>query len=232
MLSLHDLTAGYGQTRILRSVSIAVERREIVAVIGRNGVGKSTLMKAIMGLVRCMDGSIRFNGEDITSRKTHLRARGGIGYIPQGRGIFPDLTVAENLSVGELINAQAGGKSADLAYDYFPRLKERRRQRAGTLSGGEQSMLAIGRVLVGKPELLVLDEPSEGVQPNIIAQIGDNLLQINRDLGLTVLFVEQNVDLIRRLAQRCYVIDKGSVVARVGPDQLADDDALHKYLAI
>jgi branched-chain amino acid transport system ATP-binding protein len=232
MLSLHDLTAGYGQTRILRSVSIAVERREIVAVIGRNGVGKSTLMKAIMGLVRCMDGSIRFNGEDITARKTHLRARGGIGYIPQGRGIFPDLTVAENLSIGELINAQAGGKSADLAYDYFPRLKERRRQRAGTLSGGEQSMLAIGRVLVGKPELLVLDEPSEGVQPNIIAQIGDNLLQINRDLGLTVLFVEQNVDLIRRLAQRCYVIDKGSVVARVGPDQLADDDALHKYLAI
>jgi urea ABC transporter ATP-binding protein UrtE len=232
MLSLHDLTAGYGQTRILRTVSIAVEHREIVAVIGRNGVGKSTLMKAIMGLVRCMEGSIRFNGEDITSRKTYLRARGGIGYIPQGRGIFPDLTVAENLSVGELINAQAGGKSADLAYDYFPRLKERRRQRAGTLSGGEQSMLAIGRVLVGKPDLLVLDEPSEGVQPNIIAQIGDNLLQINRELGLTVLFVEQNVDLIRRLAQRCYVIDKGSVVARLGGDELAGEDALHKYLAI
>jgi urea transport system ATP-binding protein len=232
MLILHDLTAGYGRTRILRSVSIAVLRREIVAVIGRNGVGKSTLMKAIMGLVRCMDGSIGFNGEDITARKTHLRARGGIGYIPQGRGIFPDLTVAENLSVGELINAQAAGKSPDLAYDYFPRLKERRRQRAGTLSGGEQSMLAIGRVLVGKPQLLVLDEPSEGVQPNIIAQIGDNLLQINRDLGLTILFVEQNVDLIRRLAQRCYVIDKGSVVARIGRDQLDDDEALHKYLAI
>lgn len=232
MLILHDLTAGYGRTRILRSVSIAVLRREIVAVIGRNGVGKSTLMKAIMGLVRCMDGSIGFNGEDITARKTHLRARGGIGYIPQGRGIFPDLTVAENLSVGELINAQEAGKSTDLAYDYFPRLKERRRQRAGTLSGGEQSMLAIGRVLVGKPQLLVLDEPSEGVQPNIIAQIGDNLLQINRDLGLTILFVEQNVDLIRRLAQRCYVIDKGSVVARIGRDQLDDDEPLHKYLAI
>jgi urea transport system ATP-binding protein len=232
MLSLHNLTAGYGQTRILRNVSIAVERGEIVAVVGRNGVGKSTLMKAIMGLVRCMDGSIAFDGQDITARKTHLRARGGIGYIPQGRGIFPDLSVAENLSVGELINAQAAGKSPDLAYGYFPRLKERRKQRAGTLSGGEQSMLAIGRVLVGKPQLLVLDEPSEGVQPNIIAQIGEIMLQINRDLGLTVLFVEQNVDLIRRLAQRCYVIDKGSVIAQIGSDRLADDDALHKYLAI
>ncbi|HTJ27126.1 MAG TPA: ABC transporter ATP-binding protein [Candidatus Limnocylindria bacterium] len=231
MLSLHDLSAGYGQTQILRSVSLTVEPGEIVAVIGRNGMGKSTLMKAIMGLVRCMGGTIHFNGADITSLQTHLRARGGIGYIPQGRGIFPDLSVAENLAVGELINARAGAKSPDVAYEYFPRLKERRRQRAGTLSGGEQSMLAIGRVLVGKPDLLVLDEPSEGVQPNIVAQIGEILHQINRDLGLTVLFVEQNINLIRRVAQRCYVIDKGDVVARVAREQL-DDDALHKYLAI
>jgi len=234
MLSIANIVAGYGRTMILRNIEIEVARREIVAIIGRNGVGKSTLMKTLIGLVPLQSGSIGFDNQDISRLPADKRAHLGIGYVPQGRGIFPDLTVEENLSMGTLINAAVENqrKTPDLTYQYFPRLFERRQQRAGTLSGGEQSMLAIGRVLVGQPEMMLLDEPSEGLQPNIVLQIGNDLKRINEELGTTILFVEQNLELIMNLAQRGYVMDKGMVTAHVGPKGIGSQEALTSFLAV
>lgn len=233
MLSVRNLTSGYGRTRILTDISLDVSDLEIVAIVGRNGVGKSTFMKTVMGLNRAMSGTIRYAGSEITTLPAHRRAQGGIGYFPQGRGIFPRLTVEENLLMGELINSGSNGKkSPDIAYEYFPRLGERRNQRAGTLSGGEQSMLAIGRVLVGQPKLLLLDEPSEGIQPSIVHQIGEDLLRINRELDVSVLMVEQNIELIRHVAQRGYVIDKGQLIARIDRETIVEQEKMARYLAV
>lgn len=232
MLVLQKLTAGYGKTMILHDVSISVGKGESVAIIGRNGVGKTTLMKSVMGLLKAQSGSVTLNGQEITQLPAYERAHRGMGYVPQGRGIFPLLTVTENLAMGALINAKVTDKSQEVVFEYFPPLKERRHQKAGTMSGGEQSMLAIGRALVGRPELLVLDEPSEGIQPNIVQQIGEIIRRINRDLGLTVVFVEQNIELVRQLADRCYVMDKGSIVKSLDGDALSDQAAVTKYLAV
>jgi urea transport system ATP-binding protein len=234
MLSLANVTGGYGRTMILRDITVQVDAGEMVAIIGRNGVGKSTLMKGAIGLIRLASGVITFKGKDVSRLAADKRARLGMGYVPQGRGIFPTLTVEENLTMGELINAGTNGKrkTPDLAYQYFPRLAERRTQKAGTLSGGEQSMLAIGRVLVGQPDLMLLDEPSEGLQPNIVQQIGGDLRRINEDFGMTVLFVEQNLELIRHVARRGYVMDKGAVIASLGQNDVASQNTLTSYLAI
>jgi branched-chain amino acid transport system ATP-binding protein len=233
MLDVSQVTAGYGRTMIVRDVSLAVQPGEIVAIVGRNGVGKTTLMKAIIGLLPLAQGAISLAGMNISRMPANERAQRGIGYFPQGRGIFPGLTVKENLEMGELINARAGGsRPLDLAYQYFPRLAERRNQRAGTLSGGEQAMLAIGRVLIGQPTLMLLDEPSEGLQPNLVQQIGDDIKRINGELGTTVLFVEQNIELVMNLAQRGYVMDKGRVSAALSGAEVTDQDVLIRHLAV
>lgn len=232
MLTVRDLMAGYNKVMIIREVNIDVQTGEIVAIIGRNGVGKSTLMKALTGIIQSKAGSIRFNGEDVTRRKSFERAREGIGYVPQGHGVFPQLTVAENLKMGYQINLKSEIKYENLVYDYFPRLRERRSQKAGTLSGGEQAMLAIGRALVGNPKLLLLDEPSEGIQPNIVHQIGGIIKLISTDLGLTVLFVEQHIGLIQQMANRCYAIDKGTIVGELNQEQLLSYDKVKTYLAV
>src|SRR5687767_2074531 len=233
MLDVSQVTTGYGRTMIVRDVSLAIQPGEIVAIVGRNGVGKTTLMKAIIGLLPLTRGTISLAGTNISTLPANDRARRGIGYFPQGRGIFPGLTVEENLEMGELINARMGGlRPLDVAFQYFPRLAERRQQRAGTLSGGEQAMLAIGRVLIGQPTLMLLDEPSEGLQPNLVQQIGDDIKRINAELGTTVLFVEQNIELVMNLAQRGYVMDKGQVSAALTASEVSSQDALIRHLAV
>jgi ABC-type branched-subunit amino acid transport system ATPase component len=195
-------------------------------------MGKSTLMKCMIGLLPVTDGRILYDGTDLTKMPAHKRAQLGIGYVPQGREVFSTMTVEENLMVGELVNTSKSEKLYDLVYEYFPILKERRGQKAGSLSGGEQQMLAIGRALVGNPVMLLLDEPSEGIQPSIVQQIGENISQVNREIGLTVLFVEQNIDMIVSLAQRCYVIDNGKIVDQLSRSELTDTATLRRYLAV
>lgn len=232
ILQVSGLRAGYGGTPILQGVDCSVQRGEIVAIIGRNGVGKTTLLKTLIGLLPVTGGSIRFQESDITRVKAHQRAHMGIGYIPQGRGIFPRLTVRENLLMGELINTKSPMKLHSLVERYFPILTSRKYQKAGTMSGGEQQQLAIGRALVGNPEMILLDEPSEGIQPSIVHEIALNMQRLNAEIGLTIVFVEQNIDMIRSMAQRCYVMDKGKIVDQVYPKDLANEAVVRKYLAI
>lgn len=232
LLEVRGLRAGYGATPILQGIDFKVQRGEIVAIIGRNGVGKTTLMKCLIGLLGANDGAILYDGTDIRTQPAHLRARRGIGYIPQGRQIFPRLSVAENLFMGEQINQAQQKKLYDLVRQYFPILVQRNDQKAGTMSGGEQSQLAIGRALVGNPNLVLLDEPSEGIQPSIVREIAENMKKLNADIGLTVLFVEQNVDMIMHMAQRCYVMDKGRIVDEVPPQRLGDASVVRRYLAV
>lgn len=233
MLEVSQATAGYARTMIVRDVSLTEHQSEIVSIVGRNGVGKTTLMKAIIGLLPLAHGNITFDGANITGIPADQRARRGIGYVPQGRGIFPGLTVEENLRMGQMINSLGQSQRPhDIAFQYFPRLHERRGQRAGTLSGGEQAMLAIGRIIIGQPRLMLLDEPSEGLQPNLVQQIGDDLKRINAELGTTILFVEQNIELIVNLSQRGYVMDKGQIVAQLTGAELANREHLIRHLAV
>jgi urea transport system ATP-binding protein len=231
LLEVSGLRAGYAAGDILQGVSFEILRHEIVAIIGRNGVGKTTLMKTLIGLLPSRDGSIRFGDREISSLAAADRARLGLGYVPQGKQIFRDLTVEENLKLGERVNASQKS-DYQLVFELFPRLKERLKQKGGTLSGGEQQALALGRALVGQPGLLLLDEPSESIQPSIIAEIGTSLRRLNLELGLTVICVEQNVGLIQKIAHRGYVLEKGRIVAALAQEDLADRRQMVRYLSI
>lgn len=232
LLSATDLRSGYATGDVLQDVGIAVDSGEVVGVIGRNGVGKTTLMKTLIGLLPARTGSIKFHGEDVTRLGADKRARLGIGYVPQGRGIFPHMTVRDNLRMGGLIKASNNALNFDLVFSYFPFLKERLAQRGGTLSGGQQAMLAIARGLINGPDLLLLDEPSDGVQPSIVQEIGGFIKTLNQDKGLTVLIVEQNIDLMQSVAARAYALDKGRVVAAVQRDELMDTERVATFLAV
>jgi len=232
LLDLSDVTAAYDTTPILRNVDLSIEEGEVVGVLGKNGVGKTTLVRTVIGLLQPTEGTITYRGNDVTTATADERARLGMGYIPQGREVFPTLTVEQNVRMGELINDASEETLYDLIYEYFPILQERGTQKAGTLSGGQQQMLAIARALVANPDLLLLDEPSEGIQPSIVQQITRDIRSINEDLGTTVLFVEQNLGVIRDLADRCYAMDRGEVVDELGPDSLADEGAIEEYLAV
>lgn len=214
VLEVRGLHSSYGATPILRGVDLTIDQGEIVALIGRNGVGKTTTMRCLMGLLPAAHGEVLLLEQTVTALSADRRARLGIGYIPQGRHVFPRMTIEENLMVGELIGL-ARKPRTELVYQYFPILKERRKQMAGTLSGGQQQQLAIGRALVGNPALLLLDEPSEGIQPSIVQLICRVLKSIRDDLGTTILLVEQNMDTILTLAERCYIMEKGQTIAEI-----------------
>ena len=232
VLKVENLSSGYGNVKIVTNVSLDVNDREIVALIGRNGVGKTTLMKSLVGSIKSTSGKIFLNEKDITKFSPAKRASLGIGYVPQGRGIFTRLSVLDNLRMGETVGGNTRDTNFERVYQFFPILKERGGQKAGSLSGGEQQQLSIGRVLVGNPNLILLDEPSEGVQPNIVQAIGKIIRRLRDDEGLTVLIVEQNLDLIGAVADRCVVVDKGSIVAQLTADELKEPDVARRYLAI
>ena len=232
MLGVENVTVGYGKITVLRGVSLAIGRGAILGVLGRNGMGKTTLIRCLAGLIHPSAGSITFDGRDITRSEAHQRARLGITTVVQGRGIFPHLTVKENLDMGRIASGRAVRDRLDEVLGYFPRLAERLPQAAGTLSGGEQQMLAIGRGLMTDPRLMLLDEPSEGIMPILVRQICETLIRINRDEGMTIIIVEQNVPLVFAMAERCLVVEKGRLVAEGTCTEVAQSEVIRKYLAL
>ena len=231
MLSFENVHTCYGKVEALKGVSLEVRQGEIVTLIGANGAGKTTLLMTLCGSPRAASGCVRFEGRDITREPTHRIMQGGIAISPEGRRIFPGLTVMENLQMGGFFaDAARIAQDTERVFTLFPRLKERMHQRAGTMSGGEQQMLAIGRALMSRPRLLLLDEPSLGLAPLIIAQIFQIIQEI-RDEGVTVFLVEQNAHRALALADRGYVIENGRIVlADTGPALLANDDIRKAYL--
>src|SRR5216117_348363 len=229
MLAVHGVDVYYGESRVLSRVDLTVGDGQVVCVMGRNGVGKTTLLKTIVGLLAQRTGTLAFRGVDITRRPPYERARLGLGYVPQGREIFPALTVRENLRMGAL---SGDGSRFDELLQIFPRLGERLGQRGGSLSGGEQQILAIARALMGDPKLLLLDEPTEGIQPSIVDEILEQLLGINARFGVTMILVEQNVDFASAFAQRAYAMLKGEITEELRPEALYDPRVIADYLGV
>ncbi len=210
MLKVKELGAWYGESNIIPSLTFSVPDKEIVCLVGRNGVGKSTTLKSLMGMVKTPTGSILFDGQEIIRKKTFERAALGIGYVPQGREIFPQLTVQENLELGLQVKGGKGKIDEDI-YELFPIIKTFLNRKGGNLSGGQQQQLAIARALVSRPKLLILDEPTEGIQPSIIEDIAAAIQKVNKEFGITVLIVEQYLDFVLSVSDRYYVMDKGEI---------------------
>ena len=230
MLEVRGLDAGYGRIPILNGIDVSIARGEIVGVLGHNGMGKTTLLRTLMGEIRATGGSIRFEGSDITRLAMHRRARLGIGYVPQGRDIYPQLSVMDNLRMGEIV--RRGQSAVPELLDYFPLLRALTERPGRALSGGEQQILALARCLAGRPRLLLLDEPTEGIQPSIVDQIQAKLAELASALDLTVLLVEQNLRFIAALAERVLIMQKGTIVATIAPEQLSDRAIVDEYLGI
>ena len=227
LLSVRDVRAGYGPLEVLHGVSLEVNQGEIVVILGANGAGKTTTMRAVSGMI-ARQGSIRFEDSDITSLGAEKIVRLGIAQVPQGRGTFTELTVEDNLRAGAYVRGDA--IDADIArwYEVFPRLAERRTQRAGSLSGGEQQMLAIARALMSRPKLLLCDEPSLGLAPLITQELFEVLKTLNAEEGLSVLLVEQNANLALKVAHRVYLLETGNIVASGTAAEIASDDSIRK----
>lgn len=230
MLEIADLHAGYGRIPILHGIDFAVGRGEVVGILGHNGMGKTTLLKALIGELPATAGSIRLQGRDITGFSMARRARAGLGYVPQGRQILPQLTVAENLRMGEIM--RGGASAIPEMLEIFPALKMLLTRPGQTLSGGQQQILALARCLVGRPQLLLLDEPTEGIQPSIVDEIATALAALQSTLGLTVILVEQDLHFIAELARRVFIIQRGRIIATVAPAALADPAIIAEYLGI
>lgn len=235
LLELSEVHAHYGFAHVLQGVSLEVGEGEVVALLGRNGAGKTTTLKTVMGWLKASAGDIRFGGVSLVGRSPDRICRAGIGFIPEDRRIFPDLTVEENLRLGffqnwRLSRGQRGQRLSEI-YVWLPRLGERRRQMSGSLSGGEQQMLAIARGMMAGPKLLLIDEPSEGLAPMIVREVFESIRRM-RESGTSVLLVEQNVRGALSVADRCYVIEKGRTIADVAPGALMNDAGLRQKLSV
>jgi len=230
MLSLRDVHVHIGKLHILQGVNLEVKPGESAALLGRNGVGKTTTLRAIMGLAPRSRGAIEFDGLDLAGLPAHEIPRHGIGYVPQGRGIFPNLTVLENLNIG--LPGQRDGEREDYVFSCFPRLKERLKQSGSTLSGGEQQMLAIARCLMMRPKLIILDEPTEGIMPKLVSQIRREVHRINQT-GVSVLLVEQNVETALKLCPRVFLMEKGTITYSGASHELkSKPEIVHRYLGL
>jgi branched-chain amino acid transport system ATP-binding protein len=229
LLELRSVSGGYGPVNVLDHLDLGVNEGEVGVILGANGAGKTTTLRAICGQLDDLSGEVFFDGSEITGRSTPEIARGGIAHVPQGRGTFGDLSVDDNLRLGAITRTD-GGVDSDLArwYEAFPRLSERRHQAAGSMSGGEQQMLAIARALMSRPRLLLLDEPSLGLAPLITRDVFERLGEINKTEGLTMLIVEQNAGLALQIAHRGYVLETGSIVASGTAEELSADEGVRK----
>ncbi|MBI5461039.1 MAG: urea ABC transporter ATP-binding subunit UrtE [Gammaproteobacteria bacterium] len=231
MLSVQQLNQFYGESHILWDLDLDVPQGACVCLMGRNGVGKTTLLKSLMGLLPIRAGQIRFDGEDIAARPADVRPRIGIGFVPQGREIFAQLTVEENLRIGLSARRDGLKEIPERIFELFPVLKQMLRRRGGDLSGGQQQQLAIGRALAIDPKLLILDEPTEGIQPNIVREIGDIIIRLNREENLTVILVEQKLKFARRVGQHFHLMEKGRIVASGAMEEL-DEGLISRHLAV
>jgi len=231
MLSIQQLNQFYGESHTLWDVDLEIAEGTCTCLLGRNGMGKTTLLKSLMGLIPIKSGKIVFDGQDLVGKPAELRARLGIGYVPQGREIFGQLTVEENLLTGLGARRDNIRKIPDRVFDLFPVLKDMLRRRGGDLSGGQQQQLAIGRALTLDPKVLILDEPCEGIQPNIVHQIGDVILQLNQEENITVLLVEQKLPFARRVGKQFVIMDKGRTVAN-GAMQDLSEELIQRHLTV
>ena len=227
LLKIDDIHVYYGAIHAIKGVSFEVNEGEIVALIGANGAGKSTILKTISGLLRSRTGSIEFMGENISHTEAHKLTAKGLAHVPEGRRIFLQMTVLENLEMGAYVHGKPGREELEKVYELFPRLAERRNQVAGTLSGGEQQMLAMGRALMSRPKLMMLDEPSMGLAPILVQQIFDIIRELHA-AGTTILLVEQNAEMALKIADRAYVLETGNVTLTGTGAQLAQSDAVRK----
>ena len=232
ILDVSGLAAGYGRIPILSGVTFAVAQGEFIGVLGHNGMGKTTLMRALMGYLPATGGRVTFAGEDVTRAEPYWRARAGMGYVPQGREIFPGLSVLDNLRMGAVARAVNEAEAIEAALAEFPRLKRLTGRPGGALSGGEQQLLALARCLVGKPKLILLDEPTEGIQPSIIDEMVETLLRLRERGGLTMILVEQNLEFIAALSERVLIIQKGAIVRSARPDELHDHGLVHEFIGL
>ena len=231
VLSISQLNAAYDGSQILRNVSMNVPAESVVALMGRNGVGKTTTLKCIVGLVKPVSGSVSLESNSLNGIRAEERARKGIGYVPQGRDIFPNLTVWENLQISLVVHGKKANGQVDRVLQLFPILKDMLKRKGGVLSGGQQQQLASARALLTDPKLLILDEPTEGIQPNIIDQIGDTLVKIRKEGKMSILLVEQYLDFCLGVADAFYVMDRGAIVAE-GPIANLNEGIVKKYLTV
>jgi branched-chain amino acid transport system ATP-binding protein len=231
MLTMNGVCCYYGKGQVLHGTTLEVREGELVGLVGRNGVGKTTTLKAIMGMIPARSGSIAFRGEELTAVPAYRVPRRGISYVPQGRHLFPKLTVKENLEIA-CVTGEADPAKLEEVYGYFPRVKERLTQKAGTLSGGEQQMVAIGRALIAKPDLILLDEPTEGLMPLLVQAIAETVQAINLR-GTSILLVEQNMKTLKEICHRIYIMEKGAIVYEGTPSGVDEAmDIQERYLSV
>ena len=231
MLETQNVSSYYGNSPVLQSVSVKAGGGEFLAVLGRNGVGKTTLLRTVLGLTDRVTGRILLDGHDITHAPTHERSLHGIGYVPQGRGIIPRFTVRENILMGTFARRDGKREMPELAFELFPILREFLNRMGGVLSGGQQQQLAIARALAANPRIVLLDEPTEGIQPNIVEQIEQAIVRLNLDYGMTIILVDQNVNFARRAAQRFVIMEKGQIAADGAVGDLTDE-LVHRHMAV